>query len=149
MAFLGNMLAIRRIEFLIAEIPIFVIPIVVASRGAESVDRIAIGLGVLVFFLLFNFGDMTNCLADRDLDAIYKPRLSRAVFELGPRFVTMQIIVTALAALAVTFVLALRTGHWLLMPLVAIGLLLGAAYSLEPVRLKGRGVLQLAWQEAA
>jgi 4-hydroxybenzoate polyprenyltransferase len=144
MNFVKNMLRIRRIEFMIAEIPIFLIPIVVASRTVESVDRLAIGLGVLVFFLLFNFGDMTNCLADRELDAIYKPQLSRAVLELGTRFVTAQIVLTALAALGVTVFLAERTDHWLLVPLVVIGLMLGAAYSLEPVRLKGRGLLQLA-----
>lgn len=144
MRFVRNMLFIRRIEFVIAEIPIFLIPIAVASRGAASVDHLTIGLGVLVFFLLFNFGDMTNCLADRELDAIYKPRLSRAVFELGPGFVTLQIVLTAFAALGVTLIVAERTEHWLLVPLVVIGLMLGAAYSLEPVRLKGRGVLQLA-----
>lgn len=143
MSFIRNMLVIRRVEFLIAEIPIFLIPIAVASRDF-SIDRVTIALGIAVFFLLFNFGDMTNCLADRDLDAVYKPRLARAVFELGPRFVAIQIVLTALAALGVTAFLAARTGHWLLLPLVMLGLLLGAAYSLEPWRLKGRGLLQLA-----
>ena len=55
--------------------------------------------GIFVFFLLFAFGDMINCLADRDLDAIYKPHLSQAVYGLGVRFVTFQIVATAAVAL--------------------------------------------------
>jgi 1,4-dihydroxy-2-naphthoate octaprenyltransferase len=143
MGLLRNMLTIRRVEFLIAEIPICLIPLVLAGP-VRGVEPQTVGLGVVVFFLLFNFGDMTNCLADRDLDATYKPRLSRAIYALTPRFVAAQILATAVAAVALTVWIASRTRHWLLLPLVLVGLSLGAAYSLPPVQLKARGVLQVA-----
>jgi 4-hydroxybenzoate polyprenyltransferase len=142
--FLLRMLRIRRIEFFVAEIPILALPILVTARHLAALLEAPIGEGILVFFLLFNFGDMVNCLADRDLDAVYKRRLSEAVYGLGVRFVMVQVALTAIAALALTIHLCFRLDRWLLLPLVAIGLLLGAAYSLEPLRFKRRGVAGLA-----
>jgi len=99
--------------------------------------------GIFVFFLLFAFGDMINCLADRDLDAVYKPHLSEAVYGLGVPFVKFQVAATALLALALTAHLAQQLHRWELLPLVAIGLALGAGYSVKPVQFKGRGLAQL------
>ena len=120
--FIRDLLLIRRIEFRIAEIPIVAMPAL----------------------LLFAFGDMINGLADRDLDAKYKPHLSRAVYNLGVPFVTFQVILWAVLALALSVHLAWILHRWQLPGLTAIGLALGAAYSVEPFRLKGRGLAQLA-----
>jgi len=86
---------------------------------------------------------MINCLADRDLDAVYKPHLSEAVYGLGVRFVTFQIVATALFALALSIHLSWVLNRWTLAALVAVGLALGAAYSVKPVQLKGRGLAQV------
>ena len=86
---------------------------------------------------------MVNCLADRDLDAKYKPHLSRAVYNLGVPFVTFQVVLWALLALGVAAHLAMMLERWQLFGLTAAGLALGAAYSVEPFRLKGRGLAQL------
>ena len=141
--YLLYMLRIRRVEFRVAEIPIILIPIFLLVRDTSVLKTFYFWEGIFVFFLLFAFGDMINCLADRDLDAVYKPHLSQAVYGLGVRFVTFQIVATAAVALVLSAHLAWKLNRWSLLPLVAIGIFLGAAYSVQPFRLKGRGVAQL------
>lgn len=141
--YLVYMLRIRRVEFRIAEIPILAIPLLILLRDTAPLKSFYLWEGIFIFFLLFAFGDMINCLADRDLDAVYKPHLSEAVYGLGVRFVTFQVIATAILALILSFHLSWALNRWLLFVLVAIGLLLGAAYSVKPVQLKARGLAQL------
>lgn len=141
--YLVYMLRIRRVEFRIAEIPILAIPLLILLRDTAPLKTFYFWEGVFIFFLLFAFGDMINCLADRDLDAVYKPHLSEAVYGLGVKFVTFQVIATAALALILSFHLSWVLNRWLLFVLVAIGLVLGAAYSVKPVQLKGRGLAQL------
>ena len=141
--FILYMLRIRRVEFRIAEIPIVAIPLFLLLRDTSLLKTFYLWEGVFIFFLLFAFGDMINCLADRDLDAVYKPHLSEAVYGLGVRFVKFQIVATALFALVLSIHLSWVLNRWELAALVAIGLLLGAAYSVRPLQLKGRGLAQL------
>ena len=141
--YLVYMLRIRRVEFRIAEIPIVAIPLLILLPDTSPLKTFYLWEGVFIFFLLFAFGDMINCLADRDLDAVYKPHLSEAVYGLGVRFVTFQVVATALFALALSIHLSWVLDRWSLAALVAIGLVLGAAYSVKPVQLKGRGLAQL------
>ena len=141
--YLLYMLRIRRVEFRVAEIPIILIPILLLVRETSVLKTFYFWEGIFVFLLLFAFGDMVNCLADRDLDAVYKPHLSQAVYGLGVRFVTFQVIATAAFALILSAHLAWRLNRWSLLPLVATGIFLGAAYSVPPLRLKGRGIAQL------
>jgi len=141
--YLLYMLRIRRVEFRIAEIPILVIPLFLLLHDTAPLKTFALWEGIFIFFLLFAFGDMINCLADRDLDAVYKPHLSEAVYGLGVGFVTFQVIASAAVALALTAHLSWLLNRWLLLPMVAIGLLLGAAYSVKPFQLKGRGLAQV------
>lgn len=137
------MLRIRRVEFRIAEIPILAIPVLLLIRETSIVGTFAFWEGIFVFFLLFAFGDMINCLADRDLDAVYKPHLSESVYGLGVRFVTFQIVLSAILAVALSIHLSWLLNRWLIVGLTILGLLLGTAYSVKPVQLKGRGLLQL------
>jgi len=141
--YLLYMLRIRRVEFRIAEIPILIIPLFLLMRDTAPLKTFALWEGIFIFFLLFAFGDMINCLADRDLDAVYKPHLSEAVYGLGLGFVKFQIIGSAVMALVLTAHLSWLLNRWLLLPMVAIGLLLGAAYSVKPFQLKGRGLAQV------
>src|SRR5689334_3921615 len=89
------LLRIRRVEFRIAELPILAIPVLLLVRETSILKTFPFWEGIFIFFLLFAFGDMINCLADRDLDAVYKPHLSEAVYGLGIRFVTFQIVASA------------------------------------------------------
>jgi 1,4-dihydroxy-2-naphthoate octaprenyltransferase len=62
---------------------------------------------------------------------------------LGVGFVKFQVIATAVLALVLSAHLSWQLDRWILFVLVAIGLMLGAAYSVRPVQLKGRGLAQL------
>jgi 1,4-dihydroxy-2-naphthoate octaprenyltransferase len=138
-------LRLRRIEFRIAELPIFLIPILLCRPEASVYLSVPFWEGLVIFLLLFSVGDLVNCLTDRDLDATCKPHLSEAVYGLGVRNVVLQAVGSAVAALALTLHLAWLLDRWVLVPMVVVGLLLGVAYSVEPVRLKGRGVWQPAF----
>src|SRR5215204_6884236 len=105
--FLLYMLRIRRVEFRVAEIPILAIPVLLLIRDAAPLRTFAFWEGIFIFFLLFAFGDMINCLADRDLDAVYKPHLSESVYGLGVGFVTFQVIASAVLAIALSVHLAI------------------------------------------
>ncbi|MBX3271048.1 MAG: TauD/TfdA family dioxygenase [Sandaracinaceae bacterium] len=137
-------LTIRRPEFMVAEIPILLIAALTATHGAWA--PLASGrfaAVAILFFLLFHFGDMINCLADRELDAVYKTRLSEAVYGLGVANVRAQITLTVLAALGLGGALAWTLGRVEIVGLVAVGLVLGGQYSTRPLWLKSRGLAQI------
>lgn len=140
--FLIYSLRLRRIEYRIAEVPIFLIPMFLTIPDASAFRSAPFWEGLFIFFFLFTVGDLLNCLADRDLDAIYKPHLSEAVAGLGVRGVVWQAGLSALAAVALAAHLAWLLDRWLLLPAVLVGLFAGYAYSIEPFRLKGRGLWQ-------
>jgi len=134
---------IRRPEFMVAEIPINLLPLLWLAPDLEWLGSALYWEATVGFFLLFHFGDMVNCLADRELDAVYKTSLSEAVLGLGVRNVAAQIALTAGLALAIAVHLAWMTGRWALIPLVVVGLVIGHQYSYGPLRLKARGLLQI------
>jgi 4-hydroxybenzoate polyprenyltransferase len=143
--FLRYSLRLRRVEYRVAELPIFLVPVLLTAPDASAFVCLPFWEGLLIFFFLFAFGDLLNCLADRDLDALYKPHLTEAVHGLGVRGVVAQAVLSALAALALVAHLSWLLDRWLLLPLVAAGLFVACAYSVEPFRLKGRGLWQLAF----
>jgi 1,4-dihydroxy-2-naphthoate octaprenyltransferase len=138
-------LRIRRVEYRLAEVPLFLIPVLLTAPDASAFAGAPFWEGALVFVLMFSVGDLLNCVSDRDLDAVYKPHLSEAVYGLGVRGVWTQAVLSAALALAVAAHLAWLLGHWQLLAATAAGLVVAAAYSVEPVRLKGRGLWQPAF----
>jgi|694.fasta_scaffold17649_6 4-hydroxybenzoate polyprenyltransferase len=136
-------LRIRRVEYRIAELPIFLIPMFLLIPDLNVLQSFIFWEALVLFLLLFAIGDLINCLADRDLDAVYKPYLTEAVLGLGIRNVWLQSGVSALAALVLAFHLAWVLQRWLFVPMVLVGLMLAYAYSMPPYRLKGRGFWQL------
>jgi 4-hydroxybenzoate polyprenyltransferase len=138
-------LRLRRVEYRVAELPIFLIPILLTAPDASAFLGAPFWEGLAIFFFLFAVGDLLNCLADRELDRIYKPHLTEAVYGLGVRGVAWQAIVSAVAALALAAHLSWLLGRWQLLVAVAVGLVVAWAYSVEPVRLKGRGLGQLVF----
>jgi 4-hydroxybenzoate polyprenyltransferase len=136
---LRDSIRIRRPEFLVAEIPIFLIPFVLVD-GASASPYLVWPL-VAVFALMFHFGDMVNCYADRDLDAVFKTHQSNAIYGLGLVNVRWQMLVTVALALLLAAQLTLSVGSVVPLALVAGGLVWGAQYSLRPLWLKSRGIL--------
>jgi 1,4-dihydroxy-2-naphthoate octaprenyltransferase len=138
-------LRIRRVEYRVAELPIFLVPMLLTVRDPTAFRSAAFGEGLLIFLFLFAYGDLLNCLADRDLDATYKPYLTEAVYGIGTRGVVLQAVVSGAAAAALAAHLSWLLHRWLLLPAVLVGLFVAAAYSLEPIRLKSRGLWQLGF----
>jgi 4-hydroxybenzoate polyprenyltransferase len=142
---LNYSLRLRRVEYRIAELPIFLIPALLTVRDPSQFGSVPFWEGLVIFLFLFAFGDLLNCLADRDLDAAYKSHLTEAVYGLGVRGVMLQALLSAAGALALAAHLAWLLDRWLLLAATAAGLGLAWSYSVEPVRLKGRGPWQLAF----
>lgn len=135
---------LRRPEFMRAEIPILLIPALLSAGAPSDLLRVSFWEVVLVFFLLFNIGDLVNCLLDRDVDLHRKTHLSEAVAALGPTNVKVQIAVSALVALAASAHLAFALHRPWMAGAALAGILLGASYTAPPLRLKTRGLVQLA-----
>lgn len=136
---------LRRVEYRIAELPIYLIPVMLVISDTSALVSAPFWEGLVIFLFLMAFGDLLNCLSDRELDAIYKPHLTEAVFGIGIKGVLIQAALSALSALALTIHLAWLLNFWLLIPLMLFGAFVAYAYSIEPFRLKRRGLWQLAF----
>ena len=134
---------IRRPEYMRAEIPILLIPALLAASSPADFARASFWEGALLFWLLFQLGDMVNCLFDKDVDLHRKTHLSEAVKALGPTNVKIQIALSAAVAVALGGHLALTLGRWWMGVGAVTGVLLGASYTAPPLRLKSRGLIQL------
>jgi len=141
--FIGNSLTIRRKEFFVAELPIFLIPLLLSLTAWRDLLNPLLYAGLAAIILLFNVGDMINCYADYRLDAIYKSHLSNAVYELGRKNVKWQIILSMLGGLLLTVVVALYSRQPYLIPLTLAGGFIGMQYSVPPFHFKSKGIWQL------
>ena len=142
---LGHALAVvRRLEFYVVELTIFSIPLLVVADDVHDLARPVVFEGLIMYFVLYAIGDMVNCLADRDLDNVYKTRLSRAVYRIGPSRLGWIVAIETLVGLGLAVHLSMVTGRWLILLLVLLGVFLGLAYSLGPLHLKKRGLGHLA-----
>ncbi|HEX2085717.1 MAG TPA: UbiA family prenyltransferase [Solirubrobacteraceae bacterium] len=139
----GAVAAIRRMEFYVVELTIFAMPVLVVATSTGDLTRWTVLEGLAMFFALYTLGDVINCLADRDLDAVYKTRLSRAVYRIGVRRVTAVVIGSTVVGVALAVHLAAATGRWLILGLVVVGVFLGIEYSVRPLYFKGRGIWHL------
>jgi 4-hydroxybenzoate polyprenyltransferase len=138
-------LRIRRVEYRIAELPIFLIPVFLTVTDASAFWSPPFWEGMIAFFFIFAFGDLLNCVADRDLDALDKPQLSEAVYGIGVRGVWLQAFISAAGALLLATHVGWLTGRWLLVPATIFALFVAYAYSVTPLQLKNRGLWQLAF----
>jgi len=141
--FIENCLTIRRKEFFVAELPIFLIPLLTSIRSVNDFMEPTLYLGLLAIILLFNIGDMINCYADYKLDSIYKSHLSNAVYELGKKNVKAQVILSGIIAVLLTCYIAFATGTYYLILLTLAGIFIGLQYSIPPFKFKSQGILQL------
>lgn len=134
---------VRRPEFFRAELPILTMPAFFCATRVADLASLAFAEAVLLFFLLFNVGDMVNCFLDRDVDLHRKTHLAEAVELLGRRSLMLQIAFSGLAAAALGAHLAWSLHRPWLGPAGIVGVVVGAGYTAPPLRLKGRGLLQL------
>jgi 4-hydroxybenzoate polyprenyltransferase len=140
-------LVVSRVEFMVMGIPVIAIPaLLAASRHNDLIGDGAVRLGLLtaVWYLAYWISSQVNCLADYELDKTYKSRLPRAIDVLkGPRVIWLIVTVETVVASAIVAYLAITEFRVGLVVLWVVGLFLVGAYSLEPLRFKRRGFLNL------
>jgi 4-hydroxybenzoate polyprenyltransferase len=108
-------------------------------QGSENPDVVALVIGVLSFTALLGAIYIVNQITDRDND-----RVNRKLFLIPDEIISVR---AAWIEAAVLVTLSFLLGIFLspsFMIVLAASLALGAAYSLEPVRLKRRTVLDVA-----
>ena len=140
-------LLVSRVEFMPMGIPIIAVSaLLAASRPDDLIGDGAARLGLItvVWYLAYWVSSQVNCLADYELDKPYKSRLPRAIDILkGPRTLWLMIALETVVASAIVGYLAISESRVGLVVLWVVGLFLVAAYSLEPLRFKRRGFLNL------
>jgi 4-hydroxybenzoate polyprenyltransferase len=140
-------LLVSRVEFMVMGIPVIALSaLLAASRPSDLMGDGAVRLGLLtaVWYLAYWICSQVNCIADYELDKIYKSRLPRSIDILkGPRTIWWMIVVEVVIASAIVVYLAITESRVGLVALWVVGLLLIGAYSLEPLRFKRRGFLNL------
>ncbi len=138
-------ITVSRWEFLPAVFIGIFIGILVGANSINSILAVStfpfILEGLFIFVLLFNMGFMVNCWADWKVDELYKTRLYHAVKKIGRRELGIIILVHILLSIVLAFHLSIVLQRIEISILVWIGIFLGVAYSIEPIRLKKRGIL--------
>src|SRR5215204_3415337 len=140
-------LLVSRVEFMVMGIPVIAVSaLLAASRPNDLMGDGAVRLGLLtaVWYLAYWISSQVNCIADYELDKHYKSRLPRSIDILnGPRTIWVIIAVESAVASAIVVYLAISESRIGLVVLWVVGLFLIGAYSLEPLRFKRRGFLNL------
>ena len=140
-------LVVSRVEFMVMGIPVIAISaLLAASRSDDLMGYNAVRLGLLaaLWYLAYWICSQVNCIADYELDKRYKSRLPQAIDILkGPRTVWTMIAVESVVASAIVVYLAITESRIGLVVLWVVGLFLVGAYSIEPLRFKRRGFLNL------
>ena len=138
---------VSRVEFMVMGIPVIAISaLLAASRPYDLMGDNAVRLVLLttVWYLAYWISSQVNCIADYELDKTYKSRLPRSIDILnGPRTIWVIIAVESVVASATVVYLAITESRIGLVVLWVVGLFLIGAYSLEPLRFKRRGFLNL------
>lgn len=144
MNFIMNSLKIRRPEFIISELPIIAIPFFLTMTHYSQFYQLMVLEGFMLFFLYFHYGDMINCLIDREVDAkSYKNYLSKAIDELGVKCVMWQIALSGLLATVIAAHLAWSLDRWSILWVHLVALFFGGQYTAPPLELKSRGLWQI------
>ena len=144
---IGAFLIVSRVEFMVMGIPVIAISALLAASHLDDLmgdGAVRLGLLTAVWYLAYWLCSQVNCISDYELDKRYKSRLPRAIDILnGPKTIWAMVRVEIVVASAVVFYLAIQESLLGLVVLWGVGLFLIAAYSLEPLRFKRRGLLNL------
>ncbi|MEF8834675.1 MAG: UbiA family prenyltransferase [Candidatus Thermoplasmatota archaeon] len=116
-------------------------PLLGLILGATTISQLFSSISlvyIMLYFLLITFACNVNCLYDVHIDRKYKQHMSSAVRTLGKENVKKIIILEVVAILGLILFL-LDRGYFITAILSLSGLLFGYIYSVEPIRIKGRG----------
>src|ERR671911_927606 len=147
LTYIRAFLVLSRVEFMVMGIPVIALSALLAvSRPNDLMGDGAVRLGLLaaLWYLAYWICSQVNCIADYELDKRYKSRLPRSIDILkGPRTIWTMIAVEIVVASSIVVYLAITESRLGLVVLWVVGLFLVGAYSLEPLRFKRRGFLNL------
>jgi 4-hydroxybenzoate polyprenyltransferase len=136
----SDFLVISRANIQVASLPTALIGCVLGAERLSDVWNVGVLLYVALFFTVLTFACNVNCLADADVDAMHKARMSEAVRSLGKGRIKMILAIEAFAAVGLAAGLAVLRKDAVLL-LGAGTLSLAFIYSAPPLRIKGRGWL--------
>lgn len=142
---------ICRLEYITGEAPAVFIPALLVLTSFEALLSLALVEAIAVFAILYVTGFMVNALTDRELDLKYdsfKHEIGEATTRLGDGTVKVLLGLHIALAFGITLHLAVTVGAPWLVLLVAAGVLLALAYSLDPFHLKVRGLAAHAFSLA-
>jgi 4-hydroxybenzoate polyprenyltransferase len=138
---------VSRVEFMVMGIPVIALSALLAALRPDDLmgdGAMRLGLLAALWYLAYWISSQVNCIADYELDKHYKSRLPRSIDILkGPRAIWLMIAVEIVVASAIVVYLAVTESRIGLVVLWVVGLFLVGAYSLEPLRFKRRGFLNL------
>jgi 4-hydroxybenzoate polyprenyltransferase len=135
-----NFLIISRANIQIASLPTAAVGIILAARNLSELWDVGVFLYILLFFLVLTFACNLNCMADVEVDAKFKKRLSEAVRSLGGG--RMRSMLSGEALIAAGLVVGLAVLEKNIVFLLGIGGLgIAYIYSAPPLRIKKRGWL--------
>lgn len=136
-------MVVSRWEYMPAAIDEVGIPVLLALNYVHfSIEFLLLILaGLIVWWGGHYIGSHINCLSDYEVDQMYKSYLSDAVDVIGKRnlkiIIAVEIILITLFVVFLTFFL----GRSYLLLFWLVGVIFAFAYSIEPLRFKGRGLL--------
>jgi 4-hydroxybenzoate polyprenyltransferase len=137
---LRDFLVISRAGIQIASLPTALLGCALAARDRGELWDPRVLVYVLLFFVVLTFACNLNCLADRDVDARHKKRMSEAVRSLGEKRIKAILAVEAALAVALAGLLAvLKKDAIFCAGAATLGL--AFIYSAPPLRIKKRGWL--------
>jgi len=137
---LRDFLVISRAGIQVASLPTALIGCVLAARTLAELWDMSVLVYVLLFFVVLTFACNLNCLADADVDALHKKRMSEAVRSLGETGIKAILAAEAVLAFALAALLAALERDVVFMT-GALALGIAYAYSAPPLRIKKRGWL--------
>jgi len=138
--FILNFLKISRANIQIASLPTAVLGILLGITSLEMLLSQYVLAYIVLFFTILTFSCNLNCLCDLKVDGKYKTYLSNAVKSMGIKNVK---IILVLELLLISFLIAylFQGGYFITALLSILGLFFGISYSMEPLRIKKRGIL--------
>lgn len=134
---------IRRVEFIPVGLTVILFPALLAAATLDDLASLNFALALVTVFLTMHVANLVNCYVDRDLDVIYKGRLSEAVHALGGTNIKRQIVATCLLIAVLVGLLLQTTQRFDIAIIALVQLFLAFQYTTRPLFLKGAGLWQI------
>jgi len=138
--FFSNFLKISRANIQVASLPTAILGILLGITNVGILSNLSVIIYVILFFVSLTFACNLNCLCDLNVDEKYKTYMSNAVKSIGVRNIKIILVLELIIIFSLIFYLFLE-GYVFTSLISLLGLFFGISYSMEPFRIKKRGIL--------